>query len=100
MLGYTHAAWEVAIAGLKASGDPKNREAVRSALSKLTLDTIVGKVDFANAKIPGHRRHLRSPAASGARTRGKYKYDLVVTYNDLPAPFKIEEEFKLLSQLA
>ena len=31
---------------------------------------------------------------------GKYKYDIVVTYNDSPAPFKVEDEFKLLSQLA
>jgi hypothetical protein len=31
---------------------------------------------------------------------GKYKYDLVVTYNDSPVPFQIEEEFKLLSQLS
>jgi branched-chain amino acid transport system substrate-binding protein len=99
-LGYTHAVWEVAIAALKGSGDPKNREAVRSTLEKLTLDTVVGKVDFANAKVPG----IALTALAGGQWRkakgGKYKYDLVVTFNESSAPFKIEDEFKLLSQLA
>ena len=89
----------VALAGLKASGDPKNREAVRSALSKLTVDTLVGKVDFANAKVPGI---ALTPLAGGQwrKRGGKYKYDLVVTFNESTAPFKIEDEFKLLSQLS
>jgi len=100
VLGYTHAAWEVAIAGLKASGDPKNREAVRSALSKLTLDTVVGKIDFANAKVPGVSPTSLAGGQWRKRKGAKYPYDLVVTYNDTTAPFKIEEEFKLLSQLS
>ncbi len=99
-LGYTHATWEVAIAALKASGDPKNREAVRDALSKLTLDTVAGKVDFAGSPIPGIA-HMSLAGGQWRKSKGgKYKYDLVVTYNDSPAPFKVESEFKLLSQLA
>ena len=39
MLGYTHALWEVAVHALKASGDLKNKEAVRSAFAKTSLDT-------------------------------------------------------------
>jgi len=100
VLGYTHAAWEVAIAGLKASGDPKNREAVRSALSKLTLETVVGKLDFANSKIPGIAQTALAGGQWRKRKGGKYPYELVVTYNDSAAPFKIEDEFKLLSQLS
>jgi branched-chain amino acid transport system substrate-binding protein len=99
VLGYTHAAWEVAIAGLKASGAPKDREAVRSALSKLTVDTVVGKVDFANSKIPGIA-HTWLAGGQWRKRNGKYKYDLVVTFNNSPAPFEVEEEYKLLSQLS
>jgi branched-chain amino acid transport system substrate-binding protein len=98
-LGYTHAVWEVAIAALKASGDPKNREAVRDALQKLTLDTVAGKVDFAGSPIPGIA-HMSLAGGQRRKTAGgKYKYDIVVAYNDSPAPFQVEAGFKLLSQL-
>lgn len=100
VLGYTHAVWEVALAGLKASGDPKDKKAVQSALAKLTLETVVGKVDFASAKVPGL---ASTPLVAGQwRTAksGKFKYDLVVTYKGSDSPFQVEDEFKLLSELA
>ncbi|MFM2281577.1 MAG: hypothetical protein RLZZ444_3808 [Pseudomonadota bacterium] len=50
-LGYDHALLEVGIAALKASGDPKNRVAIRDAIAGLTLDTVVGKVDFKNTPL-------------------------------------------------
>jgi branched-chain amino acid transport system substrate-binding protein len=99
VLGYAHAAWEVAIAGLKGSGDPKDREAVRSALGKVKLDTIVGLVDFTNSPVPGI---TKTPLVGGQwrlNKGGKYKYDLVVTYNGSSAPFQVQDEFKLLSEL-
>lgn len=99
-LGYTHAIWEVAVAALRASGNPKDREAVRSALAALNIDTVVGKVDFTTGPIPGI---TKTPLVAGQWRRarsGKYKYDLVVTYNGSSAPFEVEDEFKLLSELA
>jgi branched-chain amino acid transport system substrate-binding protein len=99
VLGYTHAIWEVAVAALKASGDPKDREAVRSALAALKLDTIIGTVDFSNSAVPGI---TKTPLVAGQwrkATGGKYKYDLVVTYNGSSAPFEVQDEFKLLSEL-
>jgi branched-chain amino acid transport system substrate-binding protein len=99
VLGYAHAVWEVAVAGLKASGDPKDREAVRSALGKTTLDTVVGKVDFAGAAVPGL---TKTPLVAGQWRKaksGKYKYDLVITYKGSDSAFEVEDEFKLLSQL-
>ena len=100
VLGYTHAVWEVALAGLKAAGDPKDKKAVQAALSKLTLDTVVGKVDFASAKVPGL---ASTPLVAGQWRKaksGKFKYDLVVTYKGSDSPFQVEDEFKLLSELA
>lgn len=99
VLGYTHAVWEVALAGLKASGDPKDKKAVQAALAKLTLETVVGKVDFASAKVPGL---TSTPLVAGQWRKaksGKFKYDLVVTYKGSDSPFQVEDEFKLLSEL-
>jgi branched-chain amino acid transport system substrate-binding protein len=100
VLGYTHAIWEVAVAALKASGAPKDREAVRNALAALKLDTVVGTVDFSNTLVPGI---TKTPLVAGQwrKTKGgKYNYDLVVTHNGSSAPFEVEDEFKLLSELS
>nr|WP_295887956.1 ABC transporter substrate-binding protein [uncultured Devosia sp.] len=99
VLGYTHAIWEVAIHALVASGNPKDREAVRSALAAAKLETVVGLVDFTNSQVPGI---TKTPLVAGQWRRAKsgpYKYDLVVTYNGSSAPFALEDEFKLLSEL-
>jgi branched-chain amino acid transport system substrate-binding protein len=99
VLGYTHAIWEVAVAALKASGDPKDREAVRSALAKANVDTVVGKVDFTNGPVAGI---TKTPLVAGQWRRakaGKHMYDLIVTHNGSSAPFEVEDEFKLLSEL-
>lgn len=100
VLGYAHAAWEVAVNALKASGDPKDREAVRSALAELELDTVVGKVDFASSPVPGLTKTALVAGQWRLAKSGNYKYDLVVTYNGSSAPFEVEDEFKLLSELA
>jgi branched-chain amino acid transport system substrate-binding protein len=99
VLGYTHAAWEVAVAGLKASGDPKDREAVRAALAKTNLDTVVGKVDLASSPVPGITKTALVAGQWRRATSGRFKYDLVVTYNGSSAPFEVQDEFKLLSEL-
>jgi branched-chain amino acid transport system substrate-binding protein len=99
VLGYTHAAWEAAVAALKASGDPKDREAVRAALAALTLDTVVGPIDFAGSPVPGI---AKTPLVAGQWRRaseGPYNYDLVVTWAGEDSAFVVEEEFKLLSEL-
>ena len=50
-LGYDHALFELGIAALKASGNPKDKTAVRDALAALTMDTVMGNVDFANTPL-------------------------------------------------
>lgn len=100
VLGYTHAIWEVAVSALRSSGDPKDRQAVRAALAATTLDTVVGKVDFANAPIPGL---TKTPLVAGQwrlATSSPFTYDLVVTYAGPDSAFAVEDEFKLLSELA
>jgi branched-chain amino acid transport system substrate-binding protein len=100
VLGYTHAAWEVALQGLKASGDPKDKEALRQAIADLNIDTVVGKIDFTQSAVPGI---TKTPLVAGQWRKAKsgpYKFDLVVTYAGSDSPFKVEDEFKLLSELA
>lgn len=99
VLGYTHAIWEVAVSALKASGDPRDRQALRAALAATNLDTVVGKVDFAGAAVPGI---AKTPLVAGQWRRaasGPYAYDLVVTYTGEDSAFAVEDEFKLLSEL-
>ncbi|MDQ0456813.1 ABC transporter substrate-binding protein [Rhizobium paknamense] len=50
-LGYDHALLEVGIAALKASGNPKDKVAVREAIANLTLDTVVGRIDFKGSPL-------------------------------------------------
>ncbi len=100
VLGYTHALWEVAVHALKTSGDPKDKEAVRTAFAKTNLETVVGKVDFTSSAIPGI---TKTPLVAGQwrRTKtGKYKYDLRVTYKGSATGFEVQDEFKLLSELS
>ncbi len=100
VLGYTHAIWEVALQALKTSGDPKDKDALRQAIADLNIDTVVGKVDFTQSAVPGI---TKTPLVAGQwrkATSGNYTYDLVVTYAGSDSPFQVEDEFKLLSELA
>jgi branched-chain amino acid transport system substrate-binding protein len=85
---------------LKASGDPKDKEAVRTAFAKTNLETVVGKVDFTTGPVPGI---TKTPLVAGQwrRTKtGKYKYELRVTYKGSTSGFEVQDEFKLLSELS
>jgi branched-chain amino acid transport system substrate-binding protein len=99
-LGYSHALWEVGLAALKASGDPKNREAVRDAIKSLNLDTIIGSVNFRDSKL----KSVAQTQLAGGQWRkaksGKYPYDLLITYNGTAPNIKVQAETKLLSKLS
>jgi branched-chain amino acid transport system substrate-binding protein len=45
-MGFNHAIFEIGIAALKASGDPKNRKAVADAIGKAKGEAITGRYDF------------------------------------------------------
>ncbi|MCX5495613.1 ABC transporter substrate-binding protein [Kaistia dalseonensis] len=97
-MGYEHAIWEVALAALKASGDPKNREAVRDSIAGLELETIIGKVDFKNSPMKSVANTWvtmgqwhRNPAGS------KFPYELYVTNNVTAPQVPIQKAFLPLS---
>lgn len=98
-LGYAHALWEVGLAALKRAADPRDRKSVRDALRELTLDTIVGKVDFKGSPI---KSVAKTPIAGGQwrRTNDSSRpFELVVVNNSLASEIPVADGLKLLSQL-
>jgi branched-chain amino acid transport system substrate-binding protein len=51
-MGFNYAIFEIATAALKASGDPKDPNAVAHALSTLKGEAITGAYDFATGPVP------------------------------------------------
>lgn len=99
-LGYAHALWEVGLAALRTAADPRDRKSVRDAIRELSLDTIVGKVDFKGSPIKsvaktGLVAGQWRRAAEGAR----HPFELVVVENSLAKAVPVADSLKLLSQL-
>jgi branched-chain amino acid transport system substrate-binding protein len=99
-LGYTYALFEVALAALKAAADPTNKDAVRDAISKLTLDTVIGPVNFKDS----HIKNVSTTFLAGGQWRksksGPFPYELLVVNNKLAPIIPIESDLKLMSQLS
>jgi branched-chain amino acid transport system substrate-binding protein len=80
-MGFNYAVFEIAVAALKASGDPKNPKTVATTLGTLKGQTITGAYDFASGPVP-HVSQVPEllaqwrPAASGG-------YQLVVINDTL-----------------
>jgi branched-chain amino acid transport system substrate-binding protein len=51
-MGFNYAIFEIAVAALKASGDPKNATAVASAIGHLKGQAITGDYDFTSGPVP------------------------------------------------
>ncbi|MCJ7754906.1 MAG: ABC transporter substrate-binding protein, partial [Thermoanaerobaculales bacterium] len=51
-LGATLSLLDAGVEALKASSDPKSREAIRDAIAVLNVETIAGKVDFTSGPVP------------------------------------------------
>jgi len=98
-IGYTHALWEVAIAALKAAGDPRDRKAVAEAIRTMQLDSVVGRIDFKNGPVKGV---AATPMAMGQwrLIKGsKYPADLQIVYNGTAPMIPVQSNLKLLSKL-
>jgi branched-chain amino acid transport system substrate-binding protein len=97
-MGYHHAIWEVGLAALKNSGDPKNRAAVRDAIAGLDLDTIIGKVDFKNSTMKSVANTWVTMGQWHRNPEGsKFPYELYVTNNVTAPQVPIQKEFMRLS---
>lgn len=98
-LGYSHALFEVGLAALTASGDPKNPDALRDAIAGLNMDTMVGPINFAGSPI----KNVAITEVAGGQWRktsgGKHAYDLVITENTLAPSVAVQDTTLALSKL-
>lgn len=99
-LGYAHALWEVGLAALQRAADPRDRKSVRDTLRELSLDTMVGKVDFKNSPI----KSVAKTALAGGQWRrapdgARHPFELLVVDNSLARHIPVADSLKLLSQL-
>lgn len=98
-IGYGHALFEVGLAALKATPNPKDRKALRDAIAGLQLDTVVGRVDFKSSPI---RSVAVTPMVAGQWRRtqgGRFPYELVITHNATAPQIPVQDALMLLSQL-
>ena len=95
-LGYDHALLEIGFAALKNAADPKNKAAVRDAIAALTLDTIVGKVDFKGSPLKNvGLTHIAG--GQWQKTDGeKFPFDLKVVDNSTNPTVAVESALQPL----
>jgi branched-chain amino acid transport system substrate-binding protein len=93
-LGYSHALWEVVLDSLKRSADPLDRTANRDALKATNLDTLVGKVSFANGP---HPNICKTAIFGGQWVKGKkYPYDLKIVDSTVSPLIQPEAKMQLI----
>jgi branched-chain amino acid transport system substrate-binding protein len=83
-IGFIHALFELAVDVAKRSGNVGDNKAVVNAIASTKLDTVVGKIEWANQKLPpfAQKNIAKTPLVGGQwRLRGGSKYDIVITDN-------------------
>lgn len=99
-LGYAHALWEVGLGALRLAGDPRDHKAVRDAIRDMTLDTIVGTVDYKNSPIKSvAKTALVAGQWRKAQAGSRFPYELVVVANPTAKNIPTSATLKLLSQM-
>ncbi|MGA2793404.1 MAG: ABC transporter substrate-binding protein [Roseiarcus sp.] len=79
-LGASMSLFDAGIAALKASADPKSKEAVAKALGALNTLTMIGKVDFTSGPFPNvSPGPIIGSQWVKAKPGSKFKLDFVVT---------------------
>jgi branched-chain amino acid transport system substrate-binding protein len=83
-MGFNYAVFEIAVAALKASGDPADKSAVAAAIGKLKGQAITGNYDFTSGPVP-HVAQIPELLAQWRVCPGSVRPHPVVVYNpDLP----------------
>jgi branched-chain amino acid transport system substrate-binding protein len=92
-MGFNYAVFEIAVAALKASGDPKNANAVAHALSTLKGEAITGAYDFSSGPVP-HVSQIPELLAQWRLVSGRPQ--LVVINNSLLPAVPVAGSLELL----
>jgi branched-chain amino acid transport system substrate-binding protein len=80
-LGATQSLFDVGVAALKASGDPKDKAGLARAISKLKADTTIGVVDFTKGPVPNCVNTPIIGTQWEKAKHGKFKLDMLITEN-------------------
>lgn len=96
-LGYEHALFELGLNALRTASDPKNRDAVRDALAGTTLDTVIGRVDFATSPLKSVGLTHIVGGQWQKSEGGKFPYELQIVDNSSNSDVNVTAEFKPLS---
>jgi branched-chain amino acid transport system substrate-binding protein len=92
-MGFNYAIFEIAVAALKASGNPKDPAAVAHAMSTLKGEAITGAYDFATGPVP-HVSQVPELLAQWRLVSGSYQ--LVVINNSLLPAVPVAGSLELL----
>jgi branched-chain amino acid transport system substrate-binding protein len=92
-MGFNYAVFEIAVAALKASGDPKNPAAVAAAIGGLKGQAITGAYDFTSGPVP-HVSQVPELLAQWRLVSGSYQ--LVVINNSLLPAVPVAGSLQLL----
>jgi branched-chain amino acid transport system substrate-binding protein len=92
-MGFNYAIFEIAVAALKASADPKNGAAVASAIGNLKGQAITGDYDFTSGPVP-HVSQVPELIAQWRLVSGSYQ--LVVINNSLLPAVPVAGSLQLL----
>jgi branched-chain amino acid transport system substrate-binding protein len=82
-IGFTHAAFEIAVDVLHRTADPSKADSVLQAITATNLNTIVGPISWRHGPV---KNVAKTPLVGGQwrlAKEGPYKYDLVITENVL-----------------
>jgi branched-chain amino acid transport system substrate-binding protein len=82
-MGFNYAVFEIAVAALKASGDPKDKAAVADAIGKLKGQAITGAYDFTSGPVP-HVSQIPELLAQWRVSSGSPQL-VVIDNSELPA---------------
>ena len=95
-IGFAHALFEIAADALKRSSEIGNPEALAKAIGETTLDTIVGKVDWANSQI---KNVAKTPLVGGQwrNSDGAHAHELIIANNKRAPDIPMGGEFEELS---
>lgn len=94
-MGVVHALWELGIHALKTSGQPKDPAAVAAAIGMTSLQTIIGRISWADSPI----RNVAKMRVVGGQWRlvpGKAAPQLFITNNSTAPEIPLQRKFELL----
>jgi branched-chain amino acid transport system substrate-binding protein len=93
-MGMNHALFEIAVAALKASGDPKNKPAVAQAIGGLKGEAITGRYDFTAGPV---KNVALAPDLVGQwRLTDGNRFDLVVVDNSAAPDIGVQGDLQFL----